>query len=248
MPRREASDTSFVCQQSFKRMKLSLDAKFLTTALVTFAVLVVVITVVNAVAGAAVAMVAAAGVGTISVKLFDKFEYHPTTEIEFGAPVVSVPLISSAIASAMLLNGAAVGVDLFEAAWGPITDPNACRAALLVPTLLLDWGGFVLGGWLIGWLFPNRALGLATFAGMIVVLIGILELRHPDMVRFELIAACVGIPGSSNDLEGNELSFRIGSAFGLASRAYLAIAFARIATRTKRSRATIEALNGRGDR
>jgi hypothetical protein len=213
-------------------MKIQVDGKFLATSFITMVLLVVVVIGVNAFAGLPAATVAAAVIGAVAVKLFDKVEYHPSGEVAFGSPLVSVSWIYAAVASILMLSGTDLGWHVLFSFVDKSSAANFCRTSVLVPAIFLDWGGFILGGWLIGRLFPKRALGLSSLAGFVVVIVALLDSRHPDIDAYRRIAECFGFPlGAAEEVAGNESSFRIGMLLGVVARAYLAIVTARVASR-----------------
>jgi len=208
-------------------MKLQIDAKFLTTWAFAFALVIVSVVSVNAVAGLPAATVVAAAMGVLATKMFDKLEYEPNQEIRFGAPTVSVPWLSAAVASTLILYGSRLGVALYGGALG--ADPDICRPVVLIPAIALDWGGFVLGGWLIATLFKKRSIGLASVAASVVIVEALLDWRTLDAEQLRPLMECLGaVPEDPTDAVA---SFQVGVFAGIVGRAFLSILVARWVTR-----------------
>ncbi|WP_420447562.1 hypothetical protein [Candidatus Palauibacter sp.] len=208
-------------------MKLQIDAKFLTTWSFAFALVVVAVVGVNAVVGLPAATVAAAAMGVLATKMFDKFEYEPDQEIRFGAPTVSVPWLAAAMASTLILYGSRLGLALFGGALG--ADVDICRPVVLIPAIALDWGGFVLGGWLIATLFKKRSVGLASIAAFVVIVEALLDLRTVDAEQLRSVMECLGVVAENRT--DAVASLQVGMFAGLVIRAFLSILVARWVTR-----------------
>ncbi len=211
-------------------MKLPVDPKFLSTAGVTFLLLLVVILAVHAVAGPAAAGAAGAVVGAVAVKFFDKLDYTPT--LELGAPRISAPWLYSIAAGVFLLYGCTALVDIaFNAFRRFNPDGYTCTVSTWVVLIPLDWGGFLLGGWIIGRLFSQRALLITSVAALVLVAERLLG-SAPDIVSMQPYMDCFGArPPSTEELRDARSGAQVGAILGIASRAYLAILMARLASK-----------------
>lgn len=118
---------------------------------------------------------------------------------------------------------------------------GVCVWWVFLVVVLLDFGGYALAGWIIGRLFPIRALAFTSLAALIFVLAA---MAAPDLglenQRVQRLLGCfVGVPPTPEEMETAQSGVQLGRLFGLIARAYLAIAMARIA-----SRAPTEAAEG----
>jgi hypothetical protein len=218
-------------------VKLSVDVKFLTTAAATFVLIVAAVAALNALAGTAPASVGAAVLGAIAIKLFDKLDYNPSFSLELGAPRISVPWTYSAIASVFIVYGCSVIGDIVVSMLKR-TDPAAypCRLWEFTTIGALDWGGFLLAGWLVGRLFPQRALALSSISAFVLILAFLLEGHAPE--KLDVLGRCfVGPNPSPEDLESARSGMQTGMVIGVVVRGYLVITMARIASRRPRANA-----------
>ena len=217
-------------------MKLSLDPKFLGTAIAVSVTLFAVVLLVSAVAGTGPATVAGALVAATAVKLFDKLDYHPTEEIRFGAPLISVPWLYSATAAGLLLYGTRIGVDLLADVWDAPAKTGRCTTTFLLALVALGWGGFALGGWLIGRIFPQRALGLASLAFAVVLLEHWLDFRGLSADRAARMQSCINsVAAGPEETAGDVSDLRTWATVGLILHGFVAVTVARIASRRFRS-------------
>jgi len=215
-------------------MKLSLDPKFLTTSITTFVVLVGAVVLLNKIAGPAAASVAGTVIGAVAIKLFDKLDYNPTFDIQFGAPRISAPWLYSAVAAVFILYGCDLPSHFARSLFQRFAGGDfECRVTFWLTVVALDWGGYLLGGWIIGRLFSTRALVFSSIAGLSLILVSLVD---PELVadpeRLRRISTCVlGVQGDNADFAALHSGFRLGAILGIASRAYLAIVMARLASR-----------------
>ena len=229
-------------------MKLSVDSKFLLTAAATFLVLVVIVAIVNRIAGTPAATVVGAVAGAVAVKLFDKLDYAPDREIEFGARLISVPWRYGAIASMLILRGASIGAELAGNLIGLSTSkPDSCTALAITTVSLLDWLGYALGGWIIGRLFPKHALGYASLAAIVLFVLVLFDRAVGSAETMSWLGPCLfGTPLRAAEATENAGPFKLGLILGAAARGYLAILSAHLAK--KRMTNTDARLSSRGDR
>jgi hypothetical protein len=206
-------------------MKLSVDARFLTTALITFSILVVAVVAVTALAGVPAAMVVAAAIGTVAVKLFDKLDYSPTFTFEAGAPHISAPWIYSVIAGILVLWGCDFFVDALQAGVQRVNGLSYCSPLYVASTVPLDWGGYIVAGWLLGKLFRDRALTVTSVGAFAFVIVALLQPSDPT--RVAALISCFGIDPADDAMAGASG----GMVLGIVSRGYLAVVMARIASR-----------------
>jgi hypothetical protein len=214
-------------------LKLSFDPKFLGTALLISLVLLIVVSIVNALAGTAAATVVGGLLAALSVKLFDKLDFHPSEEIQFGAPLISVPWLYSALASALMLYGTRLGADIFADLVSPTVKSGTCGASIVVGLIAVDWGGFAVGGWLIGRIFPARALGLSSLAFTVLFIEWWLAVRGitPDSLSWAQ-KCIIGAAPTPEELPTLLADFRTGTLVGLILRGFLTVVVARIASRS----------------
>lgn len=186
----------------------------------------------HALFGVAAATVVGGLLTALVVKLFDKIEFHPAEEIRFGAPLISVPWIYSALASVLILYGSRIGVDLARYFLGPAEGQLKCSNAYIAVGMAADWGMVVVGGWIIGRLFPERAMGLATLVFLILLADAWTTYGSIGGGEFYKVYECLfGAPASPDELDESSGPFFVGAALGLATRGWLTLVFARIASR-----------------
>jgi len=95
----------------------------------------------------------------------------------------------------------------------------------------LDWGGFILSGWILGRLFRERALAVTSVGAFFFLAKELLGSMNPEQVSSN-IAACLGTtPPSAEDLPHN--IGMIAMILGITSRGYVSVIIARIASRAK---------------
>lgn len=220
-------------------MKLSLDIRFLTTAGATFIVAVAAVALVNAVAGTTAAAAGAAVLGVITTKLFDRLDYTPSFNLEFGAPKISAPWIYSAVAAVFIVHGCTVAAEIAGSAFQRM-DPGGfpCRFWPLLTVAALDWGGFILAGWVVGRIFPERALTLSSIAAFVLVTAFLLKGLSPE--RVEAFLRCfLGPEAHPEDQESFRSGLATGAVVGVMFQGYLAIAMARLASRRLRAKAAV---------
>ena len=212
-------------------MKISIDLKFLTTAAATFILIVSAVIILNALAGIAPASAGAAVLGAIAIKLFDKLDYAPSFDIEFGAPKVSAPWIYSALAAVFIVYGCTLGGDIALSLFKRLAPSGySCKLWPIVGISILDWGGFLVAGWLIGRLFRERALTFSSIAAFVVVAAFLLQGKETD--KLERLARCLLGPELDPGLLASAVSgMATGHIFGVVLRGYAAIFAARLASR-----------------
>ena len=215
-------------------MKLPVDSKFLWTTSIILIVIALTVTLVNAIFGTTSATVTGGILGMVAIKLFDELDFEPSFTFEFGVPVISTPWMYSMIASVFILNGCTIGFDLFCSIWHRL-DPSGypCNIWLFAIAILLDWGSFIIGGYMIGRLFPKKALSLTAIAALFYIATILL-----DVHSFEGVAAvferCLHIPKEDMLRYPTTLqNFKIGATFGVACRGFVAFLAARFASRKK---------------
>lgn len=152
--------------------------------------------------------------------------------------------MSSILAGIFILYGTTVFLSISKSTFKIIYGDNY----LFMPSFwligaLLDWGGFALGGWLIGRLFPTHSMRITAIAGFAFVISITLKDFSGESVD-KLTAFLNGLVErglvKQRILDDNLLSVRAGGVIGGAARAYLAIIMARIASR-KRLKSVIDA-------
>ena len=166
------------------------------------------------------------------MKLFDKLDFHPSEEIQFGAPLISVPWLYSALASVLILYGTRLGADIFADLLGPTVKSGACGALIVLAMMALDWGGFAVGGWLIGRIFPARAIGLSSLAFAVLFAESWLGISGITGDSVSWLQRCMlGFAPTAEELPTALADFRTGAIVGLILRGLLTIFVARIASR-----------------
>lgn len=215
-------------------MKLAVDPKFLGSTLLICAVLLAVVAAVNYAAGSAAATIVGVLLAAVSVKLFDKLDFSPSEEIVFGAPLLSLPWIYSAAVSVLVLYGTRIGIDIARDIAPPISKGQPCSTALVGSLIGLDWGGFVVGGWLIGRVFPARASSLASLALAVSFLELWLGMRHVTPESLSLVLTCItGLTSASpSEAVAALADFKLWTLVGLVLRGFVTIVVARAASGT----------------
>lgn len=222
-------------------MKISLDPKFLVTAVITFIILVVVIVLVNKFAGSAVASVAGTVMGGIALKLFDRLDYSPTIHYEVKSSSISISQVYSALVAIFIVYGSTVFYDIskniFRASYG---ENYICRPEALILLVIFDWGGVAFAGWLIGRIFSDHAMRFTAVAGFVLVVVFAVNTASGGLTdTFNRILNClierglIGHEAISEKLGTLYFNFRVGAILGGITRAYLAIVMARIASRRR---------------
>jgi len=214
-------------------MKLPVDVKFLVTAVVMIILTVATIAFLNPILGTGPAAAGATVIGLLTIKLLDKLDYNPSLSLDLGVPKLSVAWIYSALAAVFMVSGSDVVVRIVGSILKPINSAAyPCTGWQIVPLVLLDWGGLILAGWIIGHLFPERALALSSMGAVVYILALLLELATLTPGDLEYIARCFSL--SSSDPE-NLSDMGIGMVGGVVVRGYVVIVMARIASRGLRS-------------
>jgi hypothetical protein len=215
-------------------MKLAIDSKFIGTVLVVLAVLLAVVLIVNALFGTGAATVAGAVSGALAVKLFDKLDYHPSEEIHFGAPLISVPWLYAAIASTAILYGSVnLFLDVFFALWPIFKPDNTCNQTVLFVGAVSGWTMFAVSGWVIGRLFPANALGLSSIAFSVLFLKTALDHQEED---FTALARCLNPADPTVTEYGTD--YLVSHTLGLVLQGLLCVLAARRASRRELAKAT----------
>lgn len=216
-------------------MKLQLDLRFLTTAAATFVIIVVAVALLSTLVSTAAATAGAAVLAGIAIKLFDKLDYSPSLNVELGGPRISVSWLCSAMAAIFVVYGSTVVADIAASSLER-ADPAIYPCALwqVLPVAVLDWAGFVVAGWLLGRIFPNRALTLSSIGAFVFVLAALLEVRSPE--KLDAAARCVlGPRAGTEDLESARTGMGLGFTLGIITRGYVSIAMARFVSRRVRT-------------
>jgi hypothetical protein len=216
-------------------LKLSLDLKFLLTAALTFLVTVTIATVVYYVAGPGAATVAGTVMGGIAVKLFDKLDYSPTFDIEFTGARVSSSWLYSLLAAVLILSSSDFLFEAGKIAIAVLSKPvETCGPLFWAVLIPLDWAGFAISGWVIGKLFPDKALVLSSIAATLVIILFGADLRFGGADPMAAMAKCFP-PVPPEEADHTRFVFLLGLTAGMAARGYLAIAMARLASRSGRA-------------
>ena len=204
-------------------MRFQVDKKFLGTWVIALLVMLVVVTLALAVAGVPAATVVAVAMGLLMTKTFDRLEYVPHDVVRINTSIASPSWLFGALVSTLILYGSQMGLHLWVEAWGPSLDNDTCPpVTMFAPGLLLDWGGYVLAGWLIARLFGRRALGFVSAAAVATIVVGVLDWRTADVEQAgNVIANCLGV--TSPPMESRFGSLHWGMLAGTISRAFLAI-------------------------
>ena len=217
-------------------MKIHLDLKFIATTVITFILLIVIVLLVNAIAGIPAASVVGTVLGGIILKLYDKLDYSPTVHFDLSEHMPIAPTIISGI---FILYGSMIFFDILKYVT-QITYGKTyiCEPIAIVSSIILDWGGFALGGWLIGKLFSSHALRITAVAGFfIVVVFTIATATGRQEENFRILIECMLKKGYLDQAPTNEdfnkiiFGSKIGGFLGGMTRAYLAIVMARVSSR-----------------
>jgi hypothetical protein len=220
-------------------MKTVLDLRFILTALITFFSLILIVVIVHAIAGLPAASVAGSVLGALAWKFFDQLDYVPTVELGTASRSV-LPLVYSAVASVCILSGALVFLNMAVAVFKLAYGDSICHVSRFVVTIALDWGGVVLGGWLIGRMFSDHALGYCALAGIVYVVADSLNIAAGIHVpRVDQVFACFSSNLSETTMEEFRRGGVVGYYVGSISRAYVAICMARVSSRHENNK-TVE--------
>ena len=215
-------------------MKIPLDLKFLATATITFFIILLVVHILNKLAGTPVATVAGGILGMIAIRFFDKLDYSPTSKLEIQSESLH-PVISGIF----ILYGCTIFVKIWKGVFMMIYgDDYLCNLFFIPIGLIFDFGGFIVGGWLIGRIFPRNSMRVTAVAGFFLVIVLTVSAAAGEYtINFERVINCLirqGIMSEKSTGEGWEY-LMYGSKFGVLlggiTRAYIAIVMARISSR-----------------
>ena len=149
-------------------MRINLDTKFIATTIITVVILIVVVVLISTFVGSAAATVAGTVLGGILLKIFDKLDYTPTTHIEIGSQTSQ---IMSTISGIFILFGCTIFAkfsrDIFQLIYG---NNYIFKPLSILIILIMNLGGLILAGWLIGQIYPYHALRITAIAGFLLVI------------------------------------------------------------------------------
>jgi hypothetical protein len=218
-------------------MKVPIDQKFLASTTITLFVLLLVVVILNMLAGTAVAITVGSVLGGIAVKLSDKLDYSPTSHFEIRS---ESSYILSSLSGIFILYGCTI----FAKMWKDIClitygEDYIFNSVVILIGIVFDWGGFIIGGWLIGRIFSNNAIRVTAVAGFFLVIAltvhgltgeHIEKMKHllNYLIRHDIISESVT---NESFWEGTIFGSKVGAFFGGIIRTYIAIVMARISSR-----------------
>lgn len=172
------------------------------------------------------------------MKKFDKIDYNPTIALKtprlpdgfFMSLIVSVFVFIGPISIAKSLIGY---VNLIQG-----TD-FICSIYYIISLVILDWGSFIVAGFMIGKLYPEKSLLLtlvSAFLGIIIIIPNTNIFSDTTESIQQLYDCIFGYEDEGHDeyfLEGFKSGYIIGGVIGYIFRTYLALFFARISANKK---------------
>ncbi|MGA3287620.1 MAG: hypothetical protein ABSD46_09350 [Bacteroidota bacterium] len=217
-------------------MKISIDLKFLATAIISLAIIIASITLLNYLFGPTVASVVGTILGVVALRAFDKLDYTPTVKLQ--TPAYNSDLFLSIVISIFIMLGLLrlldASVDYAKLIYG---SNYYCNWAPFILLVIFDWCLYIIAGILIGRIYPERALlltGIACFITILVTIPAIYTSQTTDNVK-KFMDCLFGVKYEKGD-DSASGGVKIGQMIGLVIRIYLAILFARISSKASKKK------------